>query len=359
MKITEIDANFRPTATDENGFEWYDAASLCLYGLKAYADGFARLPKEVGENTNDGVKALYKNTAGGRVRFFTDSDEIAVKAEYSDIARFPHMPLSGVAGFSLTADFADGESKWLKTFIPPYGVQNEFTASVRLDGRANGAIGYTVYMPLYASVKRLFIGVKGGSTVTEGKPYKDIAPVLFYGSSITQGGCASAPTNDYVSVLSRRLNVDVINLGFSGSARGEDVMADYIGSQKISAFVYDYDHNAPDLKHYEKTHERFFMRFRELQPDTPVIIMTRPDVYGAAAADGEVMRRIAVASATYENALKCGDNHVYFIDGRTLVTGDSACYCYVDGCHPTDLGFMRMADTVQPVLEKILFSKEK
>lgn len=358
MKITEIDANFKPTTTDENGFEWYDASGLCLYGVTKYEDGYARLPKVVGESTNDGVAALYRNTAGGRVRFYTDSPEIAIKAEYECIARFPHMPLSGVAGFTLTADFADEPSRWIKTFIPPYGTESSFTASTEIDSRAHGAIGYTVHMPLYSSLKSLFIGVKKGYAVARGKKYAPIAPVLFYGSSITQGGCASTPASDYISVISRRLNLDIVNLGFSGSARGEDIMADYIGSQKISAFVYDYDHNATDLEYYAATHERFFKRFRDLQPTTPVIIMTRPDVYNAMAACGEAENRIAVATVTYENAVKNGDKNVYFIDGRTLVTGDSACYCYVDGCHPTDLGFMRMADTVQPVLEKILFSKE-
>ena len=83
-------------------------------------------------------------------------------------------------------------------------------------------------------------------------------PVCFYGSSITQGGCASKPGNSYNAMLARWLDFPQVNLGFSGNGKGEDTMAEYIASLDMSAFVYDYDYNAPTTEHYEATHDRFY-----------------------------------------------------------------------------------------------------
>ncbi len=353
MRIDEIDTNFKPISIAEDGFDWYDAAKLELYGVKYTTDGFMRLPASVAKKVSDGVAQLCSNTAGGRVRFYTQSPEIAIKVEYSDIFRLPHMSLSGTAGFSLVADYDDEQSRIAATFIPPIDVKSEYTSSVKLHESFADCTGFTLYLPLYASVKSFFIGVKSGYSVTSGKTYSDLAPVLFYGSSITQGACACVAGTDYVSLLSQWLNIDVINFGFSGNAKGEDVMADYIAEQNVSAFVYDYDHNAPSVEHYEKTHSRFFRTFREAHPTTPIIIMTRPDRKTFTIEEGR--KRHEIAYKTYSDAVRSGDENVYFIDGKTLVQGKGGeDACFVDGCHPNNLGFFRMACIVEPILRKAL-----
>ena len=110
-------------------------------------------------------------------------------------------------------------------------------------------------------------------------------------------------------------------------------------------FCYDYDHNAPDKEHLLKTHEPFFKMIRAENPDIPVIMVSKPDPIGE-----EDEKRRDIIKATYENALASGDKNVYFIDGADLgVTGDAT----VDGCHPNDLGFYRMAEKIGDVIEKI------
>lgn len=352
MKIEDIDKNFKPVETDESGFDWYDVDDLEVYGLLKDEKGYMRMPSEIAQKVNDGVAYLYRNTAGGRARFSTKSPEIAIKVVFDGICRFPHMSLEGTAGFSLFADYEGDESQFVNAFIPPVSTENEFTVARKVSEEFNGAIGFTLFFPLYNSVKSVLVGVKHGYEIKGGKKYINDKPVVFYGSSITQGGCASVAGNDYIGLLSARLNIDILNLGFSGSARGEDVMSDYIRNLEMSAFVYDYDHNAPSVEHYEKTHAHFFNRFRAVQPDTPVLMMTKPDMTSWAIVDRD--KRRGIAYNTYRDAILRGDKNVYFIDGQSLVDGRGKYACFVDTCHPNDLGFYRMANTIEPVLKKML-----
>ncbi|MBR6426308.1 MAG: hypothetical protein IKS28_00630, partial [Clostridia bacterium] len=173
--------------------------------------------------------------------------------------------------------------------------------------------------PLYNDVDKLFIGVSDKALFETPAGYGRRVPVVYYGSSITQGGCASRPGNSYQAMLSRALDCDYINLGFSGSAKGEQIIARYIAGLEMSAFVFDYDHNAPDAEHLARTHEPFFLTVREAHPDTPVIIISKPDVINV---DPEAERSFAVRRdiirKTYENALSRGDKNVYFIDGASI-----------------------------------------
>ena len=150
-------------------------------------------------------------------------------------------------------------------------------------------------------------------------------------------------------MLARRYNADHINLGFSGSARGEDAMADYISGLDMSVFIYDYDHNAPNLEHYEATHERFFKKIRESHPSVPIVMATRPK----AELSEEEISRVEIAKRTYENAKAGGDENVYFIDGRDL-TDLVGCDGLVDGTHPNDMGFYNMTVGFAKVLDNIL-----
>jgi lysophospholipase L1-like esterase len=178
--------------------------------------------------------------------------------------------------------------------------------------------------------------------------------LLSYGSSITQGGCASHAGNDYVSMLSRWLHFDYINLGFSGNAKAEQKMAEYIASLDMQAFVYDYDHNAPSLEHLQATHAPMYEIIRQKHPNMPILIMSKPDFQYAC--EGNAKRR-AIIYATYEKPQARGDN-VAFIDGETLF-GEDWDMCTVDRCHPNDLGFYKMAQRVAPVLEKMLIKEVK
>jgi lysophospholipase L1-like esterase len=119
----------------------------------------------------------------------------------------------------------------------------------------------------------------------------------------------------------------------------------------MSVFVLDYDHNAPDVAHLKATHEPFFLRVREKNPDLPIVLMTRPnDVQ-------DPMARLAVVKETYENALARGDKNVYFINGRDFFGEEDHAHYTIDGVHPNDLGFDKMTQLIEPVIRKILEKK--
>ena len=214
----------------------------------------------------------------------------------------------------------------------------------------------TIHFPLYAGVKEFLVGVDGAATVEAATPYRLEKPVVYYGSSITQGGCASRPGNSYQAMISRNLNLDYVNLGFSGSAKGEETMAQYISTLDMSVFVYDYDYNAPTPQHLRQTHQKMFQIIRDRNPQLPILILSRPR-YRLVEHEKE---RLSIIRKTYEDAIASGDQNVYFIEGPTLMhyAQDGGT---VDAVHPNDLGFFSMAKmitkTLKPILEQSLPSQ--
>lgn len=346
--ISQIDPNFKvETKLQEEGLHFYNVKQLPfqIYGV-FYEDGkFRRLPESVARSVSEGVHRLYANTAGGRVRFRTDSPYVAIHAKMSEITKMPHITLSGSAGFDMYT--SEGEDRYVKTFMPPYDMVDGYESVIAF--KTPGMHEVTINFPLYSEVSELYIGLHEEAFVGEGKTYKPGKPIVYYGSSITQGGCASRPGNAYESIISRRLNVDHINLGFSGSAKAEDEIAQYIARLDMSVFVYDYDHNAPTVEYLKKTHEKMFRIIREAHPELPIVMMSMPKYY---LTEPEEARR-AVIETTYRNALENGDQNVYFLDGKTLMAmaGDEGT---VDNCHPTDLGFMSMAEALGDLLLEIM-----
>ena len=177
--------------------------------------------------------------------------------------------------------------------------------------------------------------------------YRIGKPILYYGSSITQGGCASRPGMAYEAIISRRLDADFINLGFNGSARAEQPIADYLASLDPVVFVMDYDYNAPDPEYLAKTHENLYRTFRAAHPDTPVIMVGKPDFW---LCNESNMERRDVIYRTYNNARLRGEK-VIFIDGHSLFPANMREECTVDNCHPNDLGMVGMADVIGRAVE--------
>ena len=354
MRIEDIDKNFKPIAfcgKDDVVFVDCLKSPIKLYGVIPPEEGrnyFVRMPENIAQNTNEGVAVLNYHTAGGRIKFKTDSPYIAIRAKLHNLGKMPHFALTGSVGFDLYKNKL-GEDMFVGSYFPPFDIKDGYESLIIVGD--NGLTEYTINFPLYTGVIQLEIGLKLGSVLSEASDYEVETPVVYYGSSITQGGCASRPGNSYQGIISRKLNCNHINLGFSGSARGEDIVCDYISNLKMSAFVLDYDHNAPSSEHLQSTHEKFFCKIREKNPELPIIMMSRPKLRLTA---DEVIRRDTVKK-TYENAIAKGDKNVYFVDGSDIFKifgGDS---CTVDDCHPNDLGFMCMAEILMPYLKKILY----
>ena len=355
IDISKIDINFVTVSAERDDSVFYDVREdpFEIYGLyePKTEPVFKRLPDEIGKNTNSGVAALYTNTAGGRVRFSTDSDYVIIRAFMDKITEFGHMTRMGVRGFDLYVD-EDGASSFYGSIRPPQTIDGGFEAIIVFKEKAMRKL--TLNLPLYNDLNALHIGLQRDAAVGEGARYANGLPGVFYGSSITQGGCASRPGNCYQNMISRRLNMDYINLGFSGSGRAEDIIVDYMAGLPMSVFVSDYDHNAPNVDYLRATHYKMYEKIRAANPDLPYIMISRPDFYKPDSKGlADSVARRAVIEESYRRAVENGDENVYFIDGETFFAGELMDCCTVDTCHPNDLGFSRMAKVIGDLLEKI------
>ena len=348
MDMIGIDKNFAvPTEIDRTGLCFYDVeqAPFRVYGTKMVDGRYRRMPESVATATNNGVREMHTHTAGARVRFVTDSPRIAIRVL---IDGFMLQPRTSVCGSASLDVYVNGE--YCNTFIPPHdplAVQNGYESVINTHLIQKAEI--LLHFPLFSSVTRLFVGLEEGSVLEPAAEYTLTKPVVCYGSSITHGACASRPGNCYENILSRTLDCDFLNLGFSGSACGEDAIAHHIATLEMSAFVLDYDHNSPSPAHLGRHHERMFKIIREAQPDLPILMMSRPQPRPTE----EERERLAVVRATYENALAAGDKNVYFIPGCELMM-DARNEGLVDNVHPNDAGFLNMARVMAPVLKKML-----
>ncbi len=182
---------------------------------------YFRLPKEFAASINEKIAFLAQNTAGGRIRFQTSSPYIALRVEEPFDEPLPHMTIFGKNGVSIFTN-----QEYVGCIAPTYNqivrADPAFNGSGKIlfDGIAKpqieGLYQVELFLPLYSGLTSIYIGLKDGAILLPSTPYKHPKPVLFYGSSITQGACASKPSDDYIPHLSRRLDFDFINYGFWG-----------------------------------------------------------------------------------------------------------------------------------------------
>ena len=331
------------TTICQDGTIWRDArtAPFSIHGLM-YEDGaFRRMPEAVAATVSKGVLNLHHRCSGGRVRFRTDSPYISIRAKMHSVFASSIVSLCGVDAFDL---YADGCS--IRSMRPPMEMGEGYECRVELDGKTMRDI--MIFFPTYAGVNSLEIGLEEGSCLEAAVPYPNEKPIVFYGSSITQGAASSRTGLCYTNMVCRELGRDIWNLGFSGNAKGEVAIAEYIAGLEMECFVYDYDHNAPNVEHLEATHERMFRIIREAQPNVPILLMCRPRF----AVNEDTRRRMEVIRRTYENAKAAGDENVYLLTGPELmaIAGYDG---MVDGVHPNDLGFFSMAQAVLKVLRPL------
>lgn len=353
MGIEKIDSNFaEKKVTAEGELLRYTLPCACfdLYGVWFDKNHgcFVRMDPEVALSVSEKLYRLARHTSGGRLRFSTDSNYFGVEVTYESFTPMPHMTLLGSSGLVLMEECEDGSLRLVKSVQPSYKKEDGYASNVKLPG--GKMRNYILYLPLYNEINSMHIELDATATVTGGKKYREELPVLYYGSSITQGGCASRPDNCCQALISKWNDLDYINLGFSGNGRGEQGMAEYLGKIPCSLFVMDYDHNAPDVEYLEKTHFPFYKTFRALQPDTPVLMISMPDCDKNLKKAAE---REAVIRKSYRKARATGDKNVYFIAGKTLFDKDDRINCTVDGTHPNDLGFYRMAKKIYQKMKQI------
>ena len=356
--ISKIDHNFAEAKVGKRSVHYYDALNdpnFVITGFPWRKPGgpLLRIPERLigGKQVNRRVQGLARHTSGGTIRFRTDSKYVAIRAEVGR-GDMNHMPRNGSAGFDLY-ELISGKWMFLRVAGPSRAAltTGKFETLLLRNNKKDGMHEYLLNLPLYSPVVSLHIGLDPNAKFETPAPWKIAKPIVFYGSSITQGGCASHPGNNYTAMLAREFSAPQINLGFSGSALGEPAMAEAIAELDMAAFVMDYDHNAPGPEHLQKTHAAFFRIIRKAHPKLPILILTR--------GDNPNPKRTAVIRATYDEAVKAGDKHVYFIDGAQYFAAlPDPGLALTDGCHPSDFGFYLMYQAVRPMLKKALAEAE-
>ena len=356
--IGEVDRNLQGGEGRFEDVKWLDIRKepFRIYGLyqPEKKGKWKRLPSQAAKAMSDGAYFLHTNTSGGRVRFQTNSKRILLKASFPSVCLMPHMAATGSCGFDLYADGC-----FQSAFVPKVTYRDRFMPSFDLTGGYEAALEFEdgrpreilIHFPLYNDVTEVLIGLEKDAVLERGREYRYNNPVVFYGSSITQGACASRPGNAYPAVLSRWLDFDFMNLGFSGNARAETAVGDYMAGLSMSAFVYDYDHNAPDVEYLRRTHFNLYQTIRDKQPKLPIILVSRPNRSGG---EEEIRERMDVILQTYQRGREAGDQNLYFVSGQDMLHLFDPEICTVDGCHPNDFGFFCMAKALAPVLDKAL-----
>ncbi|MTW84364.1 hypothetical protein F3157_01610 [Virgibacillus dakarensis] len=326
-----------------SGFAWFQQEKL-----------YRRLPKELMVGFPKRVNELANCTSGGQIRFKTNSKKLKVKVKLSGKASMGHMPATGQCGFDIYIG-APGKQQYMKTAIPSLNENVYESALMDSTGTFSEMREITMNFPLYQGVEEVLIGLEHGSSVGVPTPYLSDKKILLYGTSITQGACASRPGMSYTNILSRRFQLEFINLGFSGSGKGEKEVALTIREiEKPACLVIDYEANVT-AKQYEATLVPFIELYREYHPLVPIIVMSRIPYTSDmnSLKNEEFMKRRDHSQFTVAEFQRSGDQRITFIDGLRLL-GEKWHECTVEGVHPNDFGFMKMADGIEGVLRSSL-----
>jgi hypothetical protein len=343
------------TADDKGELLWYDLKHLEVEG-KGWTDTkafFDRLPAKAEKIVRPPVWSLSRNSAGLCVRFVTDATAISARwTLVSDRLAMPHMAATGVSGLDLYVRTDEGGWHWLAVGQPK-AVSN---AAQLVRGIPPGKREYLLYLPLYNSVSSVEIGIAKDASLAKADAYGpgERKPIVFYGTSITQGGCASRTGMVHTAILHRRLNYPVINLGFSGNGKMEPEMAELFAELDPAVFVLDCLPNMTPADVTERV-EPFVRTLRKARPETPILLVEdRNYTDGFLVASKRQRNRDSQAALkkAYENLVVGDVRNLHYLAGENLLGNDGE--GTVDSSHPTDLGFMRQADVFEAALRPLL-----
>lgn len=317
------------------------------------ASPYDRLPAKAEGVVRDPVWKLQRESAGVCARFVTDAKEIRVRWKLtSQELAMPHMPATGVSGVDLYGRDETGQWRWVGNGRPGWPVSESRIAS-GLNGKSRE---YLLYMPLYNGVTSVEVGLPAEAKFAAGPPRPEdrAKPVVFYGTSITQGACASRPGMVHTSILGRRLDRPVVNLGFSGQGRMDLEMAPLLAEIDAALYVIDCLPNMGAEQVAERT-VPFVRALRAARPDTPILLVEDRTFTNSPFIRGRVRshaQRRASLEAAYGELLEDASSPIAYLEGDGLLglDGEAA----VDASHPTDLGFERQADAFEPKLRKLL-----
>ena len=339
--------------TDEQ-FTWHDATMLTIEG-KGFADApdpFGRLPARAEGVVPPMVWSISRQSAGVAVRFVTDATALSAKWKLlGDSLAMDHMPASGCSGLDL---YVREDRGWRWLGMSRVGKTGRAQECELVKGAMSpGEREMMLYLPLYNGAETLQIGVPEGATLEPTEPRTD-KPVVVYGTSIVQGGCASRPGMAYPAILGRKLDRPMINLGFSGNGRSERELAVLLAEIDAATYVLD---PLPNMQAEEVAEriEPFAGILRAARPKVPIVLVENIEYQERAHVPARMHRNMtsnAALAAAHQRMLDAGVTGLHYVAGDPLLGGDGE--GTVDGTHATDLGFMRMAEALEPVLRPLL-----
>jgi hypothetical protein len=344
---------------EADGVRWYDIRQLGVegQGWQEVKLPYDRFPAKAEGKLRDAVWSLSRHSAGMCVRFVTDAASISARwTVTSDRLAMPHMPATGVSGLDLYAKDDTGRWRWVAVGAPK---DKELTHTVTLaSGVKPGSREYLVYLPLYNGVSSVEIGVPAAQQIVDAPDYPaaNTKPIVFYGTSITHGACASRPGMVHTAILGRRYHRPVINLGFSGNGRMEPEVGELLVELDAAAYIIDCCPNLGGADTAARTRP-LVEQLRKARPETPIVLVedrryTDAWLIGSKAERNDGNHQ--ALKAAYDDLVKSGVKGLHYIPGDDLLGDDNE--GAVDSSHPTDLGFVRQADAFARVLDG-LFAK--
>ena len=353
-EVGKLDPAMGAAAAAADNVDWHDVTKWGVEG-RAWPEmerlrWFDRFPAAAQKTVTSAVWNLSRDSTGMMVRFKTDATAIHVHYKVVKTALgMPHMPATGVSGVDLYARDDAGKWRWVQVTRP---ATQEIKAEVIKD-LAPGFREYAAYLPLYNGVEFLHIGVPKGARL-EGLAPRSEKPIVFYGTSITHGACASRPGIVHTAILGRRFDTPVINLGFSGNGRMDAAVGEFLVKIDAAAYVIDCLPNMQPAAVREKC-APLVKLIRAARPDTPIIVVedrrfTNDWITPAKKKFHDDNH--AALREVYAELVNDGVKGLHYIPGDALYGTDTE--GATDASHASDLGFMRQANVMEPVIRAAL-----
>ena len=333
---------------------YHDASKFPLLGKATEATGarYERLPDSLKNISRAPLWNLSRNSAGMAIRFRSNSTTIAAKWEALINFHMNHMTDTGAKGLDLYCLQKNGEWRFVNSGRPN-GKTNQATIIANMQPEERE---YMLYLPLYDGLVSLSIGIDSLATIDQ--PLIDYPirqkPIVFYGTSILQGGCASRPGMAHTNIISRRLNRECINLGFSGNGQLDLEVARVMAEVDAGVFVLDFVPNA-SVEQMKERMETFYRIIRNKHPKTPIVFIEDPifthTLFDQRVAH-EVTRKNQTLNEIFNSLKKKGEKDIYLIHSEKMIGEDGE--ATVDGIHFTDLGMIRYANLITPFIKKMI-----
>lgn len=358
LDVSKLDRNMTILNVQDKSLRWLSPFEqpfqLAGFPWIAKEGKYRRLPEDPVYTLPEAVHTLANCTAGGQIRFRTNSSKLSIKVKLTGSGSLYHMAATGRSGFDCYLG-EPGCEQFLGTARFDH-TKLEYESSF-YDWKMKREWNVTLYFPLYQGVEEVWIGIDPDADLNAAPAFVSTKPVVLYGTSILQGGCASRPGMAYPAILSRSIPLEFINLGFSGNGRGEPELARTIADIADPALiVLDYEANIDSAQHMASTLPAFVGILRESHPVVPILVVSKIRYAKERFDDDELNYREdckRVQMEIVERLKQEGDAHIHFYDGSRLL-GDDFSECSVDGGHPTDLGFYRMAHTLEPTIRELV-----